>query len=140
MRRGGRGLRFFLFRRMPSPLLFPFSLFSFRPSNLGLFGAPLQTPVPEKKSLTACLLPLPRTAGLSPSALLSKAAANPAGGRAPGPPPAVPEPPDRRCLFFEGSNKESSKSERLRDPILFSESAWFRLGRNVLPPIVELSA
>ena len=44
-RRGGRGLRFFLSRRLPSPL--PFSLFPFRPSYLGLFGAPLQTPAPE---------------------------------------------------------------------------------------------
>ena len=37
-------------RRLSSPLLFPFLLFPFRPSNLGLFGAPLQTLAPEKKT------------------------------------------------------------------------------------------
>ena len=31
------------------PLSFPFSVFPFRPGNLGLFGAPLQPPAPEKK-------------------------------------------------------------------------------------------
>ena len=45
-----RGLRFFVFRRLPSPLLLPSSLFPFCPSNLGLFGAPLQTPAPERRS------------------------------------------------------------------------------------------
>ncbi len=30
------------------PLSFPFSVFPFRPGNLGLFGAPLQPPAPEK--------------------------------------------------------------------------------------------
>ena len=48
-RRGGRGLRFFVFCRLPSPLLVPFCCFLFRPSNLGLFVVPLQTPAPGKK-------------------------------------------------------------------------------------------
>ena len=32
------------------PLSFPFSVFPFRPVNLGLFGAPLQPPAPGKNS------------------------------------------------------------------------------------------
>ena len=32
-----------------APSYFPFSEFPFRPGNLGLFGALLQSPAPEKK-------------------------------------------------------------------------------------------
>ena len=37
-----------LLGRLPPP--FPFSVFPFRPGNLGLFGALLQPPAPEKKT------------------------------------------------------------------------------------------
>ena len=46
-------LRFVLFRRLPlyPPLsLARFSVFAFRPSNLGLIGASLPTPAPDKKN------------------------------------------------------------------------------------------
>ena len=36
--------------RTLAPSLFPFSMFPFRPGNLGLFGALLQPPAPEKKN------------------------------------------------------------------------------------------
>ena len=36
--------------RTLAPSLFPFSVFPFRPGNLGLFGALLQPPAPEKKT------------------------------------------------------------------------------------------
>ena len=38
------------------PLSFPFSVFPFRPGNLGLFGTPLQPPAPEKKNIVTCVV------------------------------------------------------------------------------------
>ena len=45
-----------------------FSLFPFRPSNLGLFGASLQTPAPEKNSKTEIMLMIPLVIGASRAA------------------------------------------------------------------------